>query len=94
MIREAEFMRASDEWTNSLAAYVAQKGKIKPDKYRAYGFEAPTHRWSDAKLKRREIRMGNGLPPAGSSSAEQQALGLNDDVTLRPARSERNRLGD
>ena len=36
--------------------------------------------------------MKAGMPPAGSSPAAQQALGLNDDVTLRPAKGEGEKL--
>jgi hypothetical protein len=32
-----------------------------------------------------------GIPPAGSSPAEQQRLGLNRDATLRPRKSEAER---
>ena len=32
------------------------------------------------------------MPPAGSSPARQQALGLNDDVTLRATQSEGEKL--
>jgi multimeric flavodoxin WrbA len=94
MVRDREFMRAFDEWTDYFAAYVAQKGKVEPGEHRAYGFAAPGHRWSDAKLKWRELRMGLGMPPAGSSPAEQQEMGLNRDATLRPKRSEVERQYD
>jgi hypothetical protein len=50
----------------------------------AYGCQAPSHRWSNNKLKWRELRIGLGLPPVGSSPAKQQQLGLNRDVTLHP----------
>ena len=50
------------------------------------------HRLADLRLKWREWRMGLGLPPAGSSPAEQQAGGLNQDATLRPATGEGEKL--
>ena len=48
-------------------------------------------RWADTKLKWRDTRMRVGIPPEGSSPAEQQRLGLNRDVTLTPGRSESTR---
>jgi hypothetical protein len=36
--------------------------------------------------------MGLGHPPAGSSPAKQQELGLNHDATLRPAQGEGEKL--
>jgi len=91
MVRDGEFMRAFDAWTDAFAAFVAQKGKVEPGEYRAYGFTAPSHRWSDARLKWRELRMGLGMAPAGSSPARQEEMGLNRDATLSPGRSERER---
>jgi hypothetical protein len=91
LTREVAFLRAFDDWTDRFTAFVAAKGKVEPGRYRAYGYEAPGHRWADAKLKWRSIRMGLGMPPADSSPARQQALGLNRDATLRPGRSERER---
>ena len=94
MVRETEFMEAFDAWSDRFATFVAAKGKVQPGQFRAYGFTAPSHRWADAKLRWREIRMGLGIPPAGSSPAEQQALGLNRDATLSPEEGERERRYD
>lgn len=87
----ADVWRAFDAWTDAFAAHVRAKGKVTPGKYRAAGYEAPGHRLADARLKWRELRMSAGLPPAGSSPARQQALGLNRDATFRPGRSTRRR---
>ena len=65
---------------------------MEPGRWRAYGYEAPGHRWADAKLKWRSLRMALGAAPSGSSPAEQQALGLNDDATLAAAESEGQKL--
>ena len=81
-----------DAWTDRFAAFVGAKGKIEPGRYRAYGYEAPPHRWADWKLKWRELRMGTGHPPEGSSPAKQQASNLNRDATLHPKRSEGEKL--
>ncbi len=92
MVRDDPFMAAFDRWTDAFAAHVAAKGKVEPGRWRAYGHDAPGHRWADAKLKWRSIRMGLGIPRAGSSPAEQQALGLTDDRTLRMTQSEGEKL--
>lgn len=92
MVRDDAFMAAFDRWTDAFTGFVAAKGRVAPGRWRAYGYQAPGHRWADAKLKLRGIRLGLGLPPEGSSPAEQQRLGLNDDATLRTTRSEGERL--
>jgi multimeric flavodoxin WrbA len=88
MVRDAEGMANFDAWTETFAAFVRQKGKVPPGQFRAWGYEAPGHTWAEIKLGWREARMRVGMPPVGSSPAEQQALGLNKDVTLRPGQSE------
>lgn len=92
MVAEEPVMRAFDEWTDRFAAFVAEKGKVEPGAYRAYGYEAPSHRWADVKLKWRELRIGMGIPPEGSSPAEQEKLHLNDDKRIFPKKSEGERL--
>lgn len=77
-----------DAWVDTFAAFVTGKGKVPPGKYRAYGYEPPKHRFADARLGWRDLRMRLGHPPEGSSPAAQQDLGLNRDATLRPARGE------
>jgi hypothetical protein len=94
LVREDAALSAFDAWTDALALHVAQKGPVPPGEYRAYGYEAPGHRLADLKLKWRELRMGVGAPPAGSSPSRQQALGLNRDATLRPKRGEGEKLRD
>jgi hypothetical protein len=91
LVRDREFMRAFDAWTDRFAAHVAQKGKVPPGRYRAFGYEPPKHGYADLKLKWRDTRMRLGFPPEGSSPEAQQEMGLNRDVTLRPGRSERER---
>jgi NADPH-dependent FMN reductase len=94
MVREAHVLAAMDDWTDAFAGFVARKGKVKPGRYRAFGYKAPGHRWADLKLKWRELRMGTGHPPADSSPAAQQRLGLNRDATLSPKKGEGERLRD
>jgi hypothetical protein len=92
MIREEAFMRAFDAWSDRFAAFVAQKGKVEPGRYRAYGYTAPGHRWADLKLKWRDLRMKAGAAPDGSSPEAQAELGLNRDTGLRATRSEGEKL--
>ena len=85
---DAHVLANFDEWVAQFARFVERKGKPEPGRYRAYGYEPPRHRWADVKLKWREIRIGLGMPPEGSSPARQQRLRVNRDATLRPKRSE------
>jgi hypothetical protein len=94
MAREPEVIAAFDAWVDRFADFVMRKGKVEPGKYRAYGYQPPSHRWADVKGKWREWRMGLGFPPADSSPAEQQALGLNRDATLSPKKGEGEKLRD
>lgn len=84
---ESEVFDTFDAWVRRFAAAVAAKGKIPAGKYRAFGYEAPTHRWADAKLKWRGLRMAVGHSSADSSPGQQERQGLNRDATLRPKQS-------
>jgi len=81
-----------DHSCEEFAGFVGAKGKVEPGRYRAYGYEAPGHFNADLKAKWREIRTGLGIPPRGSSPAQQQKLDLNKDATLRPKKSEGEKL--
>jgi hypothetical protein len=84
MLAESAVLNEFDAWVAAFAEFVGRKGKVPPGKYRAYGYRPPGHRWADLKLAWRGLRMGLGIPPAGSSPAKQQRLGYNRDVTLSP----------
>jgi len=92
MVGDTPFMTTYDAWTDEFTRFVASKGKVEPGQWRAFGYEAPGHRWAGAKLKWRGLRMSMGQSPAGSSPAEQERLGLNDDATLHTTRSEGEKL--
>jgi len=92
MVRDTPFMSEFDLWTEAFTRIVAAKGKVEPGRWRAFGYEAPGHRWADVKLKWRGLRMSTGHAPDGSSPAEQERLGLNDDATLHTMRSEGEKL--
>ncbi|WP_426059008.1 NAD(P)H-dependent oxidoreductase [Hymenobacter sp. B1770] len=91
MVKETDGMAHFDDWAQAFATFVRQKGKVPPGQYRAWGYEAPGHTWNEIKLGWRDVSMRLGLPPDGSSPAEQQKQGLNKDVTLRPGKSETER---
>ena len=88
MVAQDAVMSAFDAWVRRFTDFVQRKGKVEPGRYRAYGHEAPGHRWADMKLKWRELRMSAGHPLAGSSPAKQQELGLNRDATFHPKEPE------
>ncbi|MEO6211331.1 MAG: flavodoxin family protein [Gemmatimonadaceae bacterium] len=92
MLREPEFMRKSDAWTDHFAAFVGAKGELGPGQWRAFGYEPPRHRWADAKLNWRELRMRVGHAPEGSSPRTQEELGLNEDAVFDTRKSEGERL--
>jgi hypothetical protein len=92
MVQDAGVMHQFDAWVDRFAAHVERKGKVPPGKYRAYGFEPPSHMLQEVKLGLRHFRMMIGLPPMGSSPDKQQDQGLNDDVLLRYRKSEGDRL--
>ena len=81
-----------DAWTDRFARFVEEKGKVKPNKYRAFGYKPPGHFVADARLAWRDIRMRFGSPRIHSSPAKQQRLYLNRDVTKDPKKGEGEKL--
>lgn len=92
MAREADVLRAFDEWTDAFTAHVRGKGKVTPGRYRAFGYEPPGHRKADVMLWLRGLRMSAGRARPGSSPRAQEELELNRDATFRPRRGEGRRL--
>lgn len=80
MLGYPDLLSSFDAWTNRFVDFVAKKGKVKPSRYRAFGYRPPGHRLADIRLKFRELRMSAGRPRPTSSPAAQQKLGLNRDV--------------
>jgi hypothetical protein len=81
-----------DAWTDAFARFVETKGKVEPNKYRAFGYKPPGHFLADVRLAWRDIRMRFGSPRLRSSPAKQQRLGFNRDVTKDPKKSEGEKL--
>ncbi|HXG86894.1 MAG TPA: NAD(P)H-dependent oxidoreductase [Vicinamibacterales bacterium] len=76
LVERPRTLAAIDAWADRFAAFVERKGKVPPGAYRAYGYQAPSHRMANLRLKWREWRIRAGVPPSDSSPAKQQKLGL------------------
>lgn len=94
MIRENEFMSSFSNWVESFENFVQQKGKVLPNKYRAFGYEPPKHIWASVKDGIRYFEMMIGKPPKGSSPQIQQKLDLNKDTTWHTKKGEGRKLRD
>ena len=94
MAEEPHVFPAFDAWTDAFAEFVRLKGKVPPGRWRAYGYEPPGKKLPELRLAWRELRMRVGRPREGSSPGVQQEEGLNEDVTLRPKRTEGEKLRD
>jgi hypothetical protein len=94
MIAENEFMSAFHKCVKDFESFVRQKGKVRPNKYRAFGYKPPKHIWASVKDGIRYFEMMVGIPPKGSSPKIQQELGLNKDATWQTKKSEGKKLRD
>lgn len=94
MAEEPAVMRAFDEWTDAFAAHVAAKGKVEPGRFRAFGYEPPSHFIADLKTKWRGLRMAFGKAVPGTSPRVQDERGLNRDATLFYKKGEGRKLRD
>ena len=92
MILENEFMKTFQSWVNNFEEFVQSKGKVTPGKWRAHGFKASTNLWKEAKTGVRSWMLRFGITPENSSPEKQKQLGLNKDITLRPEKSEGEKL--
>ncbi|MDQ6813797.1 MAG: hypothetical protein M3040_08675, partial [Bacteroidota bacterium] len=91
-IKEIEFMNGFDEWVSDFETFVGAKGKVKPGKYRAYGFKPPINLLRELKTGIRSWKLRFGITPPDSSAEQQKKLGLNKDKTLHPGESEGKKL--
>lgn len=94
LIQEKEFMQTFDEWINQFAKFIEQKGKLKPNKYRAYGYKPSTHIWANVQDGIRYFKMMVGKAPKSSSPKIQDNLGLNKDATWHTKKGEGQKLRD
>ena len=94
MVDQPDVMAAFDAWTDEFRRHVTTKGRVPPGRYRAYGYEPPSHLIADLRTKWRGLRMALGIPVPGSSPAIQLHRGLNRDVGLRYKRGEGKKRRD
>ncbi|MDQ2721199.1 MAG: NAD(P)H-dependent oxidoreductase [Bacteroidota bacterium] len=92
MILENQFIYTFENWVKNFEEFVHQKGKVPPNKYRAYGHKAPSHLWANVKDGIRYFEMMVGKAPKGSSPKIQQDFGLNKDATLHTKKGEGKKL--
>lgn len=83
-----------DGWVKDFVDHVGKKGKVKPGKYRAYGYKAPGKFVSEIKLTYRGLKMALGKPRPNSSPYMQQMRDLNKDSSLSPGKSTAMQLGE
>lgn len=87
MAVDKEVLSDFDRWVSNFKTFVEAKGKVPPGKYRAFGYKAPGHKWADAKLLWRSLRMRVGRAPLDSSPRIQNDMGLNRDAAFNEAKS-------
>jgi hypothetical protein len=92
MVEVPEFMQQFDQWVTKFAAFVGQKGKVQPGKYRAYRYKAPKAGWNDVLLGWRLVQMMIGQAPQNSSPAIQDKKNLNRDRTLHMKKGEGEKI--
>ena len=92
MVKEDNVMKSFRIWVQEFAQFVEQKWKVKPWKYRAYGFKPKTNLWHEFKTGLRERKMRLGKPPVWSSPDIQEKLWLNEDITIVPKKGEGKKL--
>ncbi len=93
MAGEEAAMQHFEKWVADFTAFVEQKGKVEPGKWRAYGYKPPAATLDKLKGGWRHFKLMLNLPPEGSSSAAQQAKNLEGEpFTLDYKKSEGERL--
>ncbi len=92
MVNEPQLLIGFDQWADALVHHVATKGKVPPGRYRAAGYDPPSHLAADLKTKWEAARMALGVPVPGTSPALQQERGLNRDVGVFYKRGEGDKL--
>jgi multimeric flavodoxin WrbA len=92
VVNETSFMNGFNEWVNDFTLFVKNKGKVQPNKFRAFGYKTPFHPIKELKTGIRAWRLRFGLTPEDSSNEKQKEMGLSQDTTLHPAKSEGEKL--
>ncbi len=94
VIHEKDYMAAFTNWVQSTVQFVSQKGKVRPGKYRAFGFKAHTKLWDELMSGLRALKLRFGKAPKNSSPEKQLKLKLNKNTTLHPKKFEGEKLRD
>ncbi|WP_207428994.1 NAD(P)H-dependent oxidoreductase [Pedobacter sp. SYSU D00535] len=92
MVQDEGVMQQFENWVKGFASFVTLKEKVKPGKYRAYGYNPPSHFFKELRLGWKYFRMMIGKPVKNSSPWYQEKFGLNQDATLHPKRGEGKKL--
>jgi hypothetical protein len=92
VIHNDPFMNSFYDWVKHFAEFVAYKGKVQPGKYRAYGYEPPSHFLNEIKGGIRAFKLRLGITPNDSSPEAQKELGLSKDTTFYPKEYDGKRL--
>ena len=92
MVQEDSFMQTFNDWADRFVTFVRQKGKIHPNKYRAFGHKPPSHIRANLQDGLRYFKMMIGKAPDGSSPRIQEDMGLNDDATWFTKKGEGDKL--
>ena len=87
-------MSSFNTWVKDFKDFVYKKGKVTPNKYRAFEYKAPRHIWASVQDGIRYFEMMAGKAPKGSSPKIQQELGLNKDATWHTKKGEGEKLRD
>jgi multimeric flavodoxin WrbA len=92
VLNNKEYIDTFTAWIKSFETFVAQKGKVEPGKYRAFGYKPPLHLWNEIKNGLRAYKLRFGIAPKNSSPQIQIDLGLNRNTTLHPKETEGKKL--
>ena len=92
LVKEKDFMQSFNKWVKDFEEFVAKKGKVHHNKYRAFGYKAPGHRWANVKDGIRYFKMMTGNASEGSSPQIQEDLHLNKDATWHTKKGEGEKL--
>ncbi len=92
VISDSEYMGKFENCVASFEKFIEAKGKVKPGRYRAFGYKQPAHFWSELKIGLRALMLRFGKAPVGSSPQKQLDFHLNKNTTLHPKRTEGEKL--
>lgn len=92
VIHDKVYMQTFHDWVSRFEKFVSEKGKVRPGKYRAFGYDPPNQLWNEIKSGIRSWKLRFGIAPKNSSPEKQILLGLNKNITLHPKKIEGKKL--